>query len=563
MTRRHFGARPQIDRAKPAPGIDSSGRVPRRELGHVEIGDTTYPLVDLGDYAATDANGATLIYHAGNVVTDGGAAYLCVNTDDVGTTNAPGTSDWIAWDASRLFLNADRIWKLPTLATTKYSDAIINDPAGGLVLYWKLDALGNTTADAVDSSGNGHTGTYAVHGDPSATHPTLGVAPLADGTAAEFDGDLDIVGIDTGVVGIQGFGEMSIECWVKTSQTAPVDNPIHVLDNTVGTIVNCDNVSTVHHFFRLEMVFATGLVKFTVWDTVPSSASLLSATAINDGVKHHIVATYDGTTMNIYVDGVLDATSTPGLTGISSTNGGFWVGGSHWQSSNFYTHSHLQGVIDEVALYTVALPLSSVQTHYLIGGVSNPPTGPASGPDITGDYPDSLELTATGVAAGTYGDSTHVGQFTVDAKGRISNATDVAIDFEDLDLVAAPAADTTANGVKISLTAGEILAFGDPIYIKSDGKAWKADANTAGAFPADGLAVSAAAANATVTVLLLGVARNDAWSWTVGGRVYLSTSSGLTQTQPSATDDAIAPIGRALSADVLLIAIGVRYLTHT
>ncbi len=45
----------------------------------------------------------------------------------------------------------------------------------------------------------------------------------------------------------------------------------------------------------------------------------------------------------------------------------------------------------------------------------------------TGPGAASASLSPTGVAAGTYGDSTHVGQFTVDVKGRISLAANVAI----------------------------------------------------------------------------------------------------------------------------------------
>ncbi len=50
--------------------------------------------------------------------------------------------------------------------------------------------------------------------------------------------------------------------------------------------------------------------------------------------------------------------------------------------------------------------------------------------DITAPFDGNVTtLSTTGVAAGTYGDATHVGQFTVDAKGRLSFATDVAISF--------------------------------------------------------------------------------------------------------------------------------------
>lgn len=63
------------------------------------------------------------------------------------------------------------------------------------------------------------------------------------------------------------------------------------------------------------------------------------------------------------------------------------------------------------------------------------PTGTAGG-DLTGTYPDP-ELTTTGVTAATYGSATEIPVLTVDAKGRVTNASTEAFDaggshFEDL-----------------------------------------------------------------------------------------------------------------------------------
>lgn len=56
---------------------------------------------------------------------------------------------------------------------------------------------------------------------------------------------------------------------------------------------------------------------------------------------------------------------------------------------------------------------------------SGPPSGAASG-DLTGNYPAPL-LVNSGVVAGTYGDTSVVPKFTVDAKGRITNVQNIGI----------------------------------------------------------------------------------------------------------------------------------------
>src|SRR3972149_6771503 len=122
----------------------------------------------------------------------------------------------------------------------------------------------------------------------------------------------------------------------------------------------------------------------------------------------------------------------------------------------------------------------------------------------------------------------------------------------------------TAQGIMITKTAGENLAFGDPVYFKSDGKAWKADANTAGAYPSVGIATQVINADASGSILLRGIIRDDAWTWTIGGVIYLSTGAGLTQSQPTATDEAIQVLGVAHpNADTIVWNPSPDYITHT
>jgi hypothetical protein len=122
----------------------------------------------------------------------------------------------------------------------------------------------------------------------------------------------------------------------------------------------------------------------------------------------------------------------------------------------------------------------------------------------------------------------------------------------------------TVSGVLHPFIAGENLTFGDQIYIATDGLAWKADANVSGKFPADGMAATTITAGTSGDILFLGLARLDTWTWTTGSLLYLSPSSGgITHTQPSATDDCIQVLGKALSPTVIKYNPSPDYLTHT
>jgi hypothetical protein len=170
VTRRHYGRRPQIDLPNPAPGIDSSGRVPRRQLGHVLIAAVIYPLVDVGAWVDPGSGGtnASVVYHPGNLVTVAGVAYLCVED----TTSSPPGAAWQTWDESTFFLNAQRVWTLVPpglLGGPGLDDTILGlEPDA----WYKLD---DVAGDAIDLSGGAH--------DLSATGaPTRGVAAGPPGT---------------------------------------------------------------------------------------------------------------------------------------------------------------------------------------------------------------------------------------------------------------------------------------------------------------------------------------------------------------------------------------------
>jgi hypothetical protein len=121
-----------------------------------------------------------------------------------------------------------------------------------------------------------------------------------------------------------------------------------------------------------------------------------------------------------------------------------------------------------------------------------------------------------------------------------------------------PATDDTYHGRGITgVNAGATISQWQTVYMGSGGEWLLADATDDSAAPCRALAAEAGTDGNPMTVVTEGVIRNDAWAWTVGGAIYLSTTAGgMTQTAPSATGEIVQSVGFAISADVMYLCIG-------
>lgn len=165
--------------------------------------------------------------------------------------------------------------------------------------------------------------------------------------------------------------------------------------------------------------------------------------------------------------------------------------------------------------------------------------------------PFSLILTIDdGVAAAT-GDVTLTGAQTLTNKKN--------------SLTAAHATDDTYTGTQITgLNAGATIAQWEAVYLGGSSTWLLADANGSGTYPARGLATAAYVNTNAAAILVHGTVRNDAWSWTPGGTIYLSGTAGaLTQTAPSTSGDKVQAVGYALTADIIFVDFNSTYLTLT
>ncbi len=134
---------------------------------------------------------------------------------------------------------------------------------------------------------------------------------------------------------------------------------------------------------------------------------------------------------------------------------------------------------------------------------------------------------------------------------------------------AVPASDHTVSNQKIVLTAHDTQAFGDVCFINSDSEAAIADADAiASSLVVVMCADESITANASGNYLLPGgVARDDTWTWTPGGLIYLTvtgtTGNTLSQTAPTGTDDCVVIVGVATHADRMYFNPSLVVVEHT
>jgi len=212
----------------------------------------------------------------------------------------------------------------------------------------------NTSTGVIDLAastiGGPYTITYTTPGACSTSSTfTLSITAVSvelidNSFVMEFDGTDDYVSAGNSIS--QSFSELSISTWINAASTA---------SGAYDTIIRRGTWSAGAFELRNNASYA-GL-KFAIY---PGTANVTTTgVTLNDGNWHHILVTYDGTNVKIYVDGSLNNSSTNG-TGATGTNTQITTIGASEQGTQRYWN----GNIDEVAIWSRALELTDVQRIY-------------------------------------------------------------------------------------------------------------------------------------------------------------------------------------------------------
>jgi chitodextrinase len=330
------------------------------------------------------------------------AAPYNLSWDTTTASNGSHTLGAIARDTSGNQANAT------TVAVT-----VSNTGPSGLVAAYSLDEGSGTTAN--DASGKGNTGTIV-----NATW----VAGKY-GSALKFTGATNSMVTIANAAAISLTTGMTLEAWVNpTSLTSPGGNW-------------CAAISKDHVNSGNDISYA--LYAATGTNTPPAAHILVGNTdygaqgtsVLSLNTWTFLAATYDGTTLKMYVNGTLVGSTTIGGS-IFTTTDPLHIGGD-WDSEVF------NGSVDNARIYNAALSQSQITTDMNTGvGAVQPPSAPgnlmATGSIGTASLTWTASVGNVAIAGYTIYRSTTSG-FTPSAANQVGQTT--ATSYTDSGLAAA------------------------------------------------------------------------------------------------------------------------------
>jgi hypothetical protein len=255
---------------------------------------------------------------------------------------------------------------------------LVRDPSGAEARDTAFVTVGRLVLDlpldggaALDQSGFGHGGTLA---GPVATEGRTGLP----GTALTFDGMDDVVTVAAaGRRALAMTEAVTVSAWVRPAAGVPARERFVV------------SHGSYQHRYKLSLLASTSPGAVTPRWTIRTGAGVadLDATRpLTVGVFSHLVATYDGAAMRLFVNGA--PAGERAFTGVLATTDLPLLLGQMLPADSGYNFA---GVLDDVRLYNRALTPAEVQGLYTTAEidlravpfkVGAPSPNPARGPVV-------------------------------------------------------------------------------------------------------------------------------------------------------------------------------------
>lgn len=206
------------------------------------------------------------------------------------------------------------------------------DITTGLTGHWTLNEGTGTTAG--DSSGNSNTGSI-LNGALWTTGKM--------GQALDFDGVNDRVIVSSSAT-LAPTNALTLSAWIRPDSVTATQ---FIINKAISTSANGDYFLVLRNTGVLGIVVNSGV-----------EGARTGNTALTTNTWYHVVGTWDGSNLRMYLNGVADSIAQP-LSGTMANNGdNLGIGASATGVRPF------NGLIDDVRVYNRALSATDVMNLY-------------------------------------------------------------------------------------------------------------------------------------------------------------------------------------------------------
>ena len=237
----------------------------------------------------------------------------------VKVTDSQGTR-YFLYDGLMPLLELDANKKI-TASYLYGADGVVYRRKHNAVAHWHFDEGAGNIIHDVDGE---HYSTLGDCKDGSLSWST------ENGSSLLFDGtDGALIVIDSDALDLVG-NTLTISCWVKRSS------------ETSGYLVKKSNTANGYAL----LITDSGTLQFDLlFDGTANTVT--GATTIPLNEWKHVAARYDGSNLNIFIDGTKETASTEATGSLAATHEALWMG--------YFGSDRLHGYLDEVSLYDRAL----------------------------------------------------------------------------------------------------------------------------------------------------------------------------------------------------------------